>query len=123
MFMKKIYVSHSTSFDFKEKLYKPLKQLKEFEFILPHEKSAMPRSSKDIIKTCSTLVAEVSVPSHGVGIEIGWADSFAIPIVFIFKKNSKISTSLKFLSNNFIEYDRVKNILPKLVETLRHTAR
>jgi hypothetical protein len=123
MFMKKIYVSHTTSFDFKEKLYKPLKKLKEFELILPHEKSETPEHSKDIIKTCSAIVAEISIPSHGVGIEIGWADSFGIPIIFIFKKNSKISTSLKLLSNNFIGYDRVENILPKLAETLYHTTR
>lgn|SRR3989338_463896 len=121
--MKKIYVSHSTSFNFKEELYRPLKKLKGSELILPHEKSDKPESSKGIIKTCSALIAEVSIPSHAVGIEIGWADSFAIPIIFIFKKNSKISKSLKLLSNNFIEYDKVENILPKLAETLHRVNR
>ena len=108
--MKKIYLSHSTNFDFKEELYKPLKKLKEFELILPHEKSEKPKSSKNVIKTCSALIAEVSYPSLGVGIEIGWADSFGIPIIFIFKKGSKISSSLKIISNKFIEYDKIDAI-------------
>lgn len=121
--MKKIYVSHPTSFDFKEELYKPLKKLNDFELILPHEKFTSPKSSKDIIKTCSALVAEVSNPSHGVGIEIGWADSFGVPIIFIFKKNSKLSGALKIISREFIEYEKVEDILPKLAEILRHTTR
>ena len=121
--MKKVYVSHPTSFDFKEELYKALKKLKNFELILPHENSGMPKSSKDIIKTCAALIAEVSVPSQGVGIEIGWADSFGIPIIFLFKKNSKISTSLRLLSDNFIDYDRIEDSLPELAETLNHVAR
>ena len=123
MSMKKIYISHPTSFDFRVELYKPLKKLKEFELILPHEKSGGPKPSRNIIKTCSALVAEVSNPSHGVGIEIGWADSFDIPIILIFKKNSKLSSSLKIISRKFIEYEKVEDILPKLAKMMRHTTR
>ena len=118
--MKKVYISHATSFDFKEELYKPLKKLKGFELILPHEKSGIPEPSKAVIKTCSAMIAEISTPSHGVGIEIGWADSFGIPIIFIFKKNSKISACLRPISSKFIEYENIKDILPKLAETLRN---
>jgi len=112
--MKKVYVSHSTNFDFKKELYKPLKKLEEFELILPHEKSGRLKNSRDIIKDCSALIAEVSHPSHGVGIEIGWANSFGIPVVFIFRKGSKISSSLKIVSDEFIEYEKVENIISKL---------
>jgi hypothetical protein len=121
--MKKIYVSHSTNFDFEKELYKPLKKLEGFELIFPHEKSKLPMPSKDIIKSCSAVIAEVSNPSHGVGIEIGWADSFGIPIIFVFKKNSKISSSLKIVSNNFIEYDNVEDILSKLTQILHKLTR
>ena len=60
------------------------------------------------------MIAEVSIPSHGVGIEIGWADSFGIPIIFIFKKNSDVSSSLNIISKKFIEYNKVDNILDEL---------
>ncbi|MBI4164011.1 MAG: hypothetical protein HY512_04055 [Candidatus Aenigmarchaeota archaeon] len=118
MTMKKVYISHSTKFDFKKELYKPLKKPKGFELIFPHEKSGKVESSKDIIKTCFALIAEVSNPSHGVGIEIGWADSFGVPIVFIFRKGSKVSPSLKVVSKEFIEYVKIEDILPKLEKIL-----
>jgi len=117
MLKKKVYISHSTNFDFKNELYEPLKGLKEFEIIFPHEK-AETKPSKNVIKNCFALIAEVSYPSHGVGIEIGWADSFGIPVIFIFKKGSRISSSLKVVSDIFIEYEKIEDILPKLAENL-----
>lgn len=110
--MKIIYVSHSSSFDFKKELYEPLKKLKNCKLILPHKIKA--RKSKNAIRKCSLMIAEVSHPSHGVGIEISWADSFGIPIIFIYKRGSKISSSLKFVSKKFVEYEKVDDIIPKL---------
>ena len=118
--MKKVYVSHSSGFDFRNELYRPLKKLKGFELIFPHESSC--KSTKEIIKNCDALVAEVSKPSHGVGIEVGWADSFRIPVIFIFKKGSKTSPSLKIISNRFVEYDKIENILDKLADVLQRVS-
>lgn len=116
--MIKVYVSHSTEFDFEKELYRPLKRLKGFELIFPHESSKKSESSKEIIKGCSAVIAEVSHPSHGVGVEIGWADSFEMPIIFIFKKGTKVSSSLKFISGKFIEYENVEDIVPKIEKIL-----
>lgn len=112
--MNKVYVSHASGFDFQKKLYVPLKKLTGVELLLPHENSKTVRSSKNIIKNCSVLIAEVSVPSHGVGVELGWANAFGVPIICIFKRGSFISPSLKILSKEFLEYDELEDILPKL---------
>jgi nucleoside 2-deoxyribosyltransferase len=38
------------------------------------------------IKNCDVLIAEVSVPSHGVGYEIGYALTIQKPVLCIHKK-------------------------------------
>ncbi len=118
--VKMVYVSHSKKFNFKKELYKPLKNINEIKFIFPHEKSDKPKSSKSIIKSSSAVIAEVSYPSISVGIEIGWADAFNIPVIYLYKKNTKISSSLKIVSRNFIEYDRIETILPEISRVLKN---
>ncbi len=113
-----IYISHTKNFNFQKELYHPLKQLKGFKLILPHEKSEKSKPSKNIIKKCSALIAEISYPSHTVGVEVGWADSFNVPIIFIFKKSTKVPSSLKLVSGKFIEYDKVDNIIHNIEDTL-----
>jgi hypothetical protein len=99
----KIYVGHSRKFNFKEELYEPLKKL-DHDFTFPHKNSDEPFNSNEFLKTCDLMIAEVSFPSTGLGIEIGWADLLNIPIIFIHKKGSKISGSLKVMKGKFIEY-------------------
>lgn len=83
----KIYVAHSRSFDFKKELYEPIRKNflnNEHTFILPHEHSEEPFNSKDYLKDEADLViAEVSEPSTGLGIELGWADAHQVLIICI----------------------------------------
>ncbi len=43
------------------------------------------------IKNCDALIAEVSVPSHGVGYEIGFALNIGKPVLCIYQKDRKVS--------------------------------
>jgi 2'-deoxynucleoside 5'-phosphate N-hydrolase len=43
------------------------------------------------IKNCDVLIAEVSVPSHGVGYEIGFALSLGKPVLCFYQRNRKVS--------------------------------
>jgi len=62
------------------------------EIILPHEKNDEQFSSKKLFESgCDLMVAEVSWPSTGLGIELGWADMHKIPIVFLYRKGAIIS--------------------------------
>jgi len=114
----KIYISHKRRSNFLEELYLPIKNsplAKKHQFIFPHESDAH-FDSKDAIlnKKIDAIIAEVSFPATGQGIELGWADTQNIPIICIFKTGSEIAGSLKTLTDNFIEYGDAKDLIEKL---------
>ena len=43
------------------------------------------------IKNCDVLIAEVSVPSHGVGYEVGFALNIGKPVLCLHQKERKVS--------------------------------
>lgn len=43
------------------------------------------------IKNCDVLIAEVSVPSHGVGYEVGFALNIGKPVLCLYQKGRKVS--------------------------------
>ncbi len=104
----KIYVAHSSGFDFQKELYSSIKNsaaAQEHTFIFPHENSSEPFNSKDLFENeCDLVLAEVSYPSTGLGIELGWAEMLGIPVVCIYKTGSKISNALTKVSKTFLEY-------------------
>ena len=115
----KVYVCHSKNFDFKNELYKPLKDAGlPVEFIFPHEEGATSYNSKDLFLNHKVdfVLAEVSYPATGQGIELGWADIYKIPIICIYKKGSKPSGSLKVISGDIIEYDNLTELINKFAQ-------
>lgn len=114
-----IYVTHSTGFDYKNELYSPIRSSdlnRKHSFILPHEKSDTPFSSKEMFgsKKFDLVLAEVSHPSTGQGIELGWADAFGVKIICMYKKGLKISGSLKVVSDTFIEYENAEEMIERI---------
>ncbi|MFA9288297.1 MAG: hypothetical protein ACEQSA_00250 [Weeksellaceae bacterium] len=105
-----IYVSHSSNFDYQTELYLPLKTiLKDHTLILPHEKDAKPFPVRELFsdKKCDLVIAEVSFPSTGQGIELGWADSLKIPVLYLLRKDIKASESIFTISSKMIIYDQL----------------
>jgi nucleoside 2-deoxyribosyltransferase len=49
------------------------------------------------IRACDRLIAEVSVPSHGVGYEIGFALGIGKPVLVLFQEGRRVS---KMISGN-----------------------
>lgn len=49
------------------------------------------------IRACDMLIAEVSVPSHGVGYEIGFALGIGKPVLALYQEGRKVS---KMISGN-----------------------
>lgn len=116
----KIFITHSCNFDFQNELYKPIRNSafnKRAEIYLPQEKGPE-QVTKDLIKSCDYVVAEVSYPSTGQGIELGWANVFNVPIVCVYKKGSKLSNSLKFITDNFFEYETSDQLIQILENNL-----
>lgn len=118
-----IYLAHSRSFDFKKELYEPIKKsalFGEHTFIFPHSESSKPFSSKEFFQNdCDLIIAEVSYPSTGLGIELGWANTFGVPVVCIYKKDSKISESLRVVTDKFLEYSDADDLVEKITQVIK----
>lgn len=118
----KIYVAHSSSFDFKTELYTPLKNTSlftEHTFFLPHDTDEF-INTKEIIESSDLVLAEVSYPSTGEGIELGWADSAGVKIVCIYKEGTTPSSSLKAVSTSLIAYRDSEDLLIKIKEAINY---
>ncbi len=116
----KIYTSHSTGYDFRTELYAPLKEqfATEHELFLPHEDHADGVESRDIIATSDVILAEVSLPSTGQGIELGWASAAGVPIICFYRSGATPSGALRFITDTFIEYTSIDDMQAKLRQTL-----
>ena len=116
----KIYVAHSRDFDYVNELYIPLKNdayFKQFELILPHESDNY-KHDREFYKNIDLVIAEVSFPSIGLGIELGFLYDDKKDVYCIHKKNKKISGSVKVVTENIFEYENsvdmintIKNII------------
>lgn len=116
-----IYVTHASSFDYQNELYRPLRESelnKKYHIVLPHEYSSKEYDSKTFLKKCDLVLAEVSYPSTGQGIELGWADIYEVPILYFHKKGANLSGSLRVISHAFIEYENEADMLKKLAEQI-----
>lgn len=101
----KIYIAHAKNSDFQKELYDPIKEGAFFArhtFIFPHEGD--PVDSKRVISECDLILAEVSLPSTGLGIELGWASDMGKKIVCIYKLGIKPSRSLNVVCQLFVSY-------------------
>lgn len=105
----KIYVGHSSSMNYREDLYKPLKQSKlneEHELVFPHEETEEKFNSKQLLEEeCDLFIAEVSNPSTGLGIELGWANLLDIKTICIHKQGKRPSSSISEVTEIIEPYE------------------
>jgi len=113
----KVYISHSRKYDYKNQLYKPLQNIKDFDFVFPHLINEF-TNSKETIKNCDAVIAEISYPSIGTGIELAWADQFGIPIILLHKTNINPSNSVRIFTDNIIEYSDSDELILKLPQAI-----
>lgn len=112
----RIYVCHSRHFDYQIELYEPLlasKIASEHVLVFPHDKTPE-HSAKEVIKGCQMLIAEVSLPGTGIGIMLGWANAFGIPVICVNRGGAVVSNSLKFVSNVYLEYTDSTDLVKQL---------
>jgi hypothetical protein len=60
------------------------------------------------------VIAEVSFPATGQGIELGWADSFSVPVICLYKKGTKPSGSLKVITKTIVSYTDSTDLVHKI---------
>lgn len=120
----KIYLAHSTHFPFQEKLYQPIKNsilAREHEFYFPHEHEVT-EVTRELIKDCDLVIADVSVPSHGVGIEMGWADTAQVPIMSMAEEGSSVSAAVAVVAKQHFSYQSSEDMLEQLTKLLSTTS-
>lgn len=114
-----IYLSHSSNYDFVNELYLPIKKSNlniKHKFFFPHDQVVI--NTKQIIKDSDLVLAEVSLPATGQGIELGWADTFNKRIICIAKQGNKVSGSIKFITKEILLYTDIVDLLNKLENIL-----
>ncbi len=117
----KIYVAHSSDFDYQNELYVPLKNseiFKQHEFILPHDDNNY-KHERDFYKSIDLVIAEVSYPSTGLGIELGFLYDDNKPIYCIHQSDKKISSSISVVASNINVYsnlDEMTEIVKKITD-------
>ncbi len=117
----KIFISHSRDFDFENELYKPLKNSSLNlinAFFFPHE-DGRNVNTQEKIKYSDLILAEVSFPSTGQGIELGWATGFGVHIICVSKEGAVISSALKYVTTDFITYSDKEDLVNKLTNFLK----
>lgn len=119
--MKKIYVAHSKKMNYKEDLYKVIresKRLEEYNIILPHEFDDNSSNPREFYKFLDLFIADVTHTGTGLGIELGWVYDDKVPIYFIYKKGSKLSGSIRCVSDKFYEYEDSVSLEKVLLEII-----
>lgn len=112
-----IYITHAGSYDYENELYRPIKESElynQHHFFLPHEPENANVAAKDELEQTDLLVAEVSYPSTGQGIELGLASAKGVRIICFYKSGTKPSSSLRFVTDDIIEYGDTDDLLAKL---------
>ncbi len=119
----KIYLSHSSKIDYINNLYRPIRESelgKNHEFVyFCDDPEYSSKSSRDVIRSCDVLIAEMSECSTGMGIEIGWADSFDIRIFVVYRDGSDIKGYMSSIAEEIIKYIDTSDLISKLSEVIQ----
>lgn len=119
----KIYLSHSTQYDFLNELYRPLQASPlntkhEIIYFLSDDSPDKTKNSKEVIRTSDVVIADVSIRSIGIGMELGWADAFEKRIILIHQKEAQLSKYLKLLTEEIISYESSQDLVRQLEQIL-----
>ena len=119
----KVYLAHSSNCDYINKIYKPILNDPELSkiIILPHmEKDNM--HNRNYYEDFDLVIAEVSAPSTGMGIELGFFYDSKVPIYCLYQGD--YSKSVEVVAKKIIEYiDLVKTIKGIIKENTNETYR
>lgn len=113
----KILVAHASNYDYQAELYEPLKQsavMQQHTVIYPHDEENAEIETNSHIPDTDLMIAEVSYPSTGAGIEIGLVQAAGIPTIFVHKAGIKPSSSLRFIKGKIVAYTGSADLVSKV---------
>ena len=121
MIYLKIYIGHSREFDYVNELYKPIRNddfFLKYDVILPHEKEVPFFNRRSDYKNVDVFIADVSFPSTGLGIELGFLYDDNKKIYCIVKKGNMVSQSIRAVTDNIYEYENVSSMIDIIKEII-----
>ncbi|MDX2165010.1 MAG: hypothetical protein SFW07_06315 [Gammaproteobacteria bacterium] len=92
-------------------MYKPLHGIQNIDFYFLHAENPEATNTRHIIENVDYVLAEVSYPSTGQGIELAWAYDIAVPIIGIHKSDAVISSSLKLICAKIYAYEDIREFV------------
>lgn len=126
--MTQIYFTHARTakpwdhtWTYSNDLYTPIKKSELFgnyDFQLPHEHGD-DYNSREAIRRSRALVADVTYPDLGVGIEIGWAQSMDKPIIIVHEEGRSPLPFVKYASSKIYSYSGREDVAAKILEALK----
>jgi len=121
----RIYIGHSTGFDYEKELYEPLKASglsRQHELLFPHEGGSITQNEKDFYATIDLFVAEVSYPSTGLGIELAWTADAQRKILCVHRADKKPSLALKTVCSDIRSYRGMEELIKFIQEVVAASA-
>lgn len=119
----KIYIAHSREYNYQAELYAPIRQdatLPQADIILPHEEGYDIQQDRDFYRQLDLIIAEVSYPAIGLGIELGWAKDDNVPVVCVYQPQAKVSGSLRAVTGSFCEYHNADELIKIIQDQIAH---
>ena len=121
----RIYFAHPRSINYQEIIYQPVKGsrvLSTHDFILPHDDKTDKHhnNNRDFYRTIDLMIAEVSEPSTGLGIELGWTHDSWIPIYCFYRDNVKPSGSIWAVTKHIVPYRDPQDFIKKVETIIKH---
>lgn len=89
------------------------------QIIFPHDSEEGVKLTRDAIDKSDLVLVEVSIPSTGSGIELGWANAAGKPIIAFHQGGSEPSPALKFATQAMYVYvteDDITKVLRDLIK-------
>lgn len=87
------------------------------EIVYPHEKVNEVTLTQEEIRQADLILVEVSIPSTGSGIELGWANAAGKPVIAFHQGGSQPSPAIKFVTAQINIYVTEEDIT-KVLQTL-----
>jgi len=120
----KVYIAHASVFDFARELYEPIKQSAlwtQHEIFLPHDQGRNLKT-RTSIEQSGLLIAEISYPATGEGIELGWADAAGVKIAAVYRRGSQYSSSVSYLTDKILEYNDAGSLIMALITLIEQSS-
>ena len=111
----KVYLAHSSNCDYINKIYKPILNDPELSKIitLPHMEKEH-NHSRNYYEDFDLVIAEVSAPSTGMGIELGFFYDEKKPIYCIYRGD--YSKSVEVIAKKIIEYENIVKTIKDIIK-------